>query len=68
MCFEIEKWSYGRLVSFFVLIQHRAVGVASSAEGAAVPLMQCTLLVRAGICNLFMLLAIARLLFAKDLP
>ena len=28
---------------FFVRMQHKAVGVASLAEGAAVPLMQCSL-------------------------
>ena len=38
-------------------------GEASLADGVAVPLMQCTLLVRAGIGNL---LTIARLLSTKD--
>ena len=51
---------------FFVHMQHQAAGVASLAEGKAVPLMQCPLLVRARNCNLSMVLAIAHLLFAKD--
>ena len=41
-------------------------GVVSLAEGAVVLLMQCPLLVRAGIWNLFMMLEIARLFFVKD--
>ena len=44
----------------------RGCGVASLAEGVAVPLMRCPLLVRAGICNLAMVPVIARLLFTKD--
>ena len=45
-------------------MQHKAVGVASLAEGMAV--IQWLLLVRAGICNLIRVPAIARLLFVKD--
>ena len=41
-------------------------GVTSLAEGMAVPMVQCLLLFRAGICNLYMVPAIARLLFAKN--
>ena len=41
-------------------------GVVSLAEGAAVPLMQRLLLVRAGIWNFAMVPAIACLLFTKD--
>jgi len=45
----------------------QACWVASSAEGAAVPLMWCPLLwVKVAVWNLFMVLAIAHLLFAKD--
>ena len=40
--------------------------VASLAEGAAVLLMQCPLLVQAGIWNFAMVLVIARLLFVRD--
>jgi len=48
-------------------MQHKAANsVASLAEGTAVPLMRCPLLVRAGIWNLFRVPAIAHLLFAKD--
>ena len=41
-------------------------GITSLAEGVAVLLMKCPLLVRAGIRNLVMVPAIARLLFMKD--
>ena len=44
----------------------RCCGIASLAEAVAVLLMQFTLLVRAGICNLFKVPVITRLLFAKD--
>ena len=47
-------------------MQHKAAGGASMAEGTVVPLMQCPLLVRAGIWNLTMVPEIAQLLFAKD--
>ena len=40
--------------------------VASLAEAQTMPLMQCPLLVRAGIWDLFSVPAIARLLFVKD--
>ena len=52
---------------FSIRMHHKAEGgVASLTEGAYVPLMQEPLLFRAGICNLFMMPTIARLLFAKD--
>ena len=48
-------------------MQHKAANsVASLAEGTAVPLMRCPLLVRAGIWNLAMVPAIANILFTKD--
>ena len=47
-------------------MQHKSVGVVSLDERVAVLLMQCPLLVRAGICNLFMVPAIARRPFTKD--
>ena len=54
-------------VVFFVQMQHKAAGVASLAEDAAVPLMQCPLLgFRAGTCSLVGVPAIAHLLFTKD--
>ena len=42
-------------------------GVASLAEGGAVLLMQCPLLVRAEIWNLFKVLVIVHLLFTKEI-
>ena len=42
-------------------------GVAAPlAEGATVQLIECPLLVRRGICNLFVVRAMARPLFGKD--
>ena len=47
-------------------MQHKGCWGASSAEDTVVTLMQCPLLVTAGICNLFRVPAIAHQLFTKD--
>ena len=46
---------------------HKDGGVASLAESTAVSLMRCPPLVRAGLCNLFRVLEMARLLSVKDI-
>ena len=52
--------------SFAHLYAEKGCVEASPAQGTAVPLKKCPLLVSTEICNLFMLLAIARLLFVQD--
>ena len=64
---HLLDWLY-RLASLILLRSYAAqgCGVASLAESATVPLIQCALPVRVGIRNLFMVPPIGHPIFAKD--